>query len=136
MDPASAIGVAAAAVQFLDTSLKALEICRQIRDDSTSSTLRNKELEDSLRKLKETRKDLESPTIRVPKKVKDIATKCATTSDDLLRVLEDVRGAGKPVSKMKATYPALRGRRTIEKHEKSLKEWQRLLDRALLQDVW
>ena len=136
MDPISALGAAAAAVQFLDISLKALEVCRQVRDDEKSSTARNKELEDALRSLKGVRKDLESPTTQTSKNIKDVARKCASTHDELLKLLENVRGAGKQLSTMKAAYRVMRERRTIEKLENTLKERQKLLDRALLQDTW
>ena len=48
----AAIGVAAAAVQFFDFSLKTLTLCKQIHDSEKSATEANQELETSIGKLK------------------------------------------------------------------------------------
>jgi hypothetical protein len=137
MDPISAIGVAAAAVQFLDVSLKALRICREIRDDAQSSTEKNKELENSARKLKESRTELSTPPrSNVPRRIADTAKQCAVHIDELVRVLEHVRGAGMKIGTAKATFRVMRERRTIEKLENLLNEKQKTLDRLLIQDIW
>ena len=44
MEAVAAIGVAAAAVQFLDFSTKTLALCKQIRESSTGSTETNAQL--------------------------------------------------------------------------------------------
>ena len=58
MEAVAAIGVAAAAVQFLDFSTKTLALCKQIRDSSTGSTETNAELTKSTKELKEMQKEL------------------------------------------------------------------------------
>ena len=138
MDGLSALSVAAAVVQFLDFSLKALEICRQVRDSERSSTERNAELEQALRTIKDLRKELNSSTAprKTSKRIRDAASKCIATTDELLKTLEHVRGAGKQISTAKAAFRVLRERKTIEKLENTLKERQRIVDQALLQDVW
>lgn len=137
MDPVTALGVAAAVVQFLDVGVKALETCREIRDEATSSTKRNKELEEAAVVLKELRKGLESTQRNsAPKRIVEIARSCVAAADDLLLVLENVRGAGKQISTAKATFRAMRERKTIEKLSNVLQSRQKVLDQLLLQDIW
>jgi hypothetical protein len=58
MEAVAAIGLAAAAMQFLDFSTKTLALCKQIRDSSTGSTEANAELTKSTKELKEMQKEL------------------------------------------------------------------------------
>ena len=44
MDPATALGVAAAIVQFVELGLKTLALSKQIRDSDTDATLLHAEL--------------------------------------------------------------------------------------------
>ena len=60
LDPVSAIGVAAAAIQFLQFSLQVLDVCRQIRDDAEAASDANKELEEYSRTLQGLNKDLKA----------------------------------------------------------------------------
>jgi hypothetical protein len=58
MEAVAAVGVAAAAVQFLDFSIKTLALCKEIRDSSTGSTKTNDELTKSIKKLTAMQTDL------------------------------------------------------------------------------
>ncbi|KAH9901899.1 hypothetical protein F4778DRAFT_131203 [Xylariomycetidae sp. FL2044] len=139
MDPISAIGVAAAGIQFLDASLKALIICKEIRDSGTGSTHHNKELEQNARTIRSCRKELMAPVAgnkHIPRRILDIATKCDAKTDELIQVLEHVRGAGKGIHTAKATLRAMKGKRTIEKLQNSMNEMRTALDQALVQDLW
>jgi hypothetical protein len=60
VDPASAIGIAAAAAQFFDTGIKAIRLCRQIRSSAIGATQGNEELKVTVRKLRDNRKDLQA----------------------------------------------------------------------------
>lgn len=137
MDPVSALGVAAAVNQFLDVAAKALETCRQIRDDATSSAKRNKELEQAAVVLKDLRKELESTQRnQAPRRIVEAAKSCTGAADELLPLLEHVRGAGKQISTAKATFRAMRERKTIEKLQNYLAARQKVLDQLLIQDIW
>jgi hypothetical protein len=58
MEAVAAVGVAAAAVQSLDFSVRTLSLCREIRDSSTNSTKANDELAKSVKRLTAIQKDL------------------------------------------------------------------------------
>lgn len=58
IDPASAIGVAAATVQFFAVGIKAIRLGKQICASKTGSTEANEALEVSLKAMSDIRKDL------------------------------------------------------------------------------
>jgi hypothetical protein len=62
MEAVAAIGIAAAAAQFLDFSIKTLALCKEIRDSSSGSTKTNDELTKSIKKLMVMQKDLRQTT--------------------------------------------------------------------------
>lgn len=51
MDPATALGTAAAAVQFIEVGLKTLALCKEIRDSDTDTTLLRAELQKATKQL-------------------------------------------------------------------------------------
>lgn len=51
MDPATALGVAAAAVQFIEVGLKTLALCIEIRDSESDTTVLHAELQQSSKQL-------------------------------------------------------------------------------------
>lgn len=59
MDPVSALGVAAAAVQFFQFSVEAIKLCKEIRENG-GTTDTNKRLEKSTREVRQAYKDLEA----------------------------------------------------------------------------
>ncbi|KAK7920496.1 hypothetical protein PG985_008518 [Apiospora marii] len=90
MDPASAVGVAAAAAQFLGIALKAIRLCYQIRDNADSATDRNRELEELARELTGSNANLTCPTAgRVPRRITNVANKCDRLTKDVLDLLHD-----------------------------------------------
>lgn len=137
MDPVSSVGIAAAVVQFLDGGLKLLTICREIRDDLGSSTARNRELEEAARLLKGSRQEIErAQTSRIPRRILEIGKSCAGTNDELISVLEYVKGAGKQITTARAAFRVMRERRTIEKLQNALRSKQSVLEQLLIQDIW
>ncbi|KAI5357818.1 hypothetical protein Slin14017_G118310 [Septoria linicola] len=140
MDAISALGVAAATVQFLDFSFQALHLCRQIRDDVTGATAANAQLDEYARDVPNAAEDLKkasstkSPTAR---QIAKVAQQCVITADELLVVLERVRRAGQSsfLNDVKATFRVMKDRRTIEKLQNALKTHQVRLDSAVNHDV-
>ncbi|KAK8088288.1 hypothetical protein PG997_003249 [Apiospora hydei] len=125
MDPVSAVGIAAAAAQFIGIGIKAAALCKEIRDNADSSTDRNKALESLVRETRESRKELlTSPPQRVPRRISDLATKCAQAADELLHLLESVRGAGANthVSTAKRLFRVMKEKKQIEKLERRVQE--------------
>jgi hypothetical protein len=136
MDPITAISLAAATVQFLQFGLGALAICKQIRDNVDHATDGNREIEDSIRRLHELRKDL-TPTA-MPRgtsnrHVVEAALECSQLSDELLQILQVLKdhARGKNLAVLRKTLQALKSQRRIEKLQNKLVARQARLDTAL-----
>ncbi|KAK4908430.1 hypothetical protein LTR49_022698 [Elasticomyces elasticus] len=138
MDPASAIGVAAAVLQFLEFTVKVLKTCKEIRDDANSATQNNKELEQSARTLEHFRAELGSVirSKQANRRIVTIAYECAQTAKELMDLLEYIRGGdGKLGTAAKATWRAMLKRKPIERLQRSLQEREAVLDKVLNQDT-
>lgn len=140
MDPISAVGVAAAAVEFLTFGLHALELCREIRDAQDGATKANQDLESATKDINDIIKDLSTSTRNAntgQRRIIALARDCLASSDELLKLLGNVRGAGnaKPTHATIATFKAIKARRQIEKLKASLEYKQKSLDAALTHDV-
>ncbi|KAK5685480.1 hypothetical protein LTS10_003559 [Elasticomyces elasticus] len=137
MDPASAIGVAAAVLQFLEFSVKVLKTCKEIRDDANSATQNNKELEQSARTLEHFRAELGSvvQSKQANRRIVTIAYECAQTAKELIDLLEYIRGGNEKLGTAKATWRAMLKRKPIERLQKSLQEREAVLDKVLNQNT-
>ncbi|KAK5705774.1 hypothetical protein LTR17_021363 [Elasticomyces elasticus] len=137
MDPASAIGVAAAVLQFLEFSVKVLKTCKEIRDDANSATQNNKELEKAARTLEDFRAELGSVmrSKQANRRIVTIAYECAQTAKELIDLLEYIRGGDGKLGTAKATWRAMLKRKPIERLQKSLQEREAVLDKVLNQDT-
>ncbi|KAK7964386.1 hypothetical protein PG988_011360 [Apiospora saccharicola] len=134
MESVAALGVAAAAVQFFGVVVKATALCREIRDNAESATDHNRDLEVSVRELRSVQAQLahatQSSQTITRRRITDCLTKCYVDYDELLRLLEEVRGAGQSRSTLRNVCRAMKDRRRIEKLERSL-----LSKRDILHDV-
>lgn len=139
MDPASGIGVAAAVVQFVQVSLKALETCREIRDSVNSSTERNAELETAIGVAVETRKSLTTvQTTGSGRRITSIVKECEREGDELIKLLKYIRdeegkAKGKPRSTARLFCRTLKEKKTVEKLENRLRSREKQLGDALVQ---
>ncbi|KAK5707469.1 hypothetical protein LTR97_000003 [Elasticomyces elasticus] len=137
MDPASAIGVAAAVLQFLEFSVKVLKTCKEIRDDANSATQNNRELEKAARTLEDFRAELGSVmrSKHANRRIVTIAYECAQTAKELIDLLEYIRGGDGKLGTAKATWRAMLKRKPIERLQRSLQEREAVLDKVLNQDT-
>ncbi|KAK6836868.1 hypothetical protein PG987_007363 [Apiospora arundinis] len=143
MESVAALGVAAAAVQFFGVVVKATALCRQIRDNTDSATDYNKSLEASVRELRDVRGQLltaaQPPQGQTPsssrRRVNEWITKCQQDSDDLIKLLEEMRGAGRNTNAARNLFRAIKDRRRIEKLEKSLQSKKEVLQEVLQHDT-
>jgi hypothetical protein len=141
MDPVTALSVAAAAFQFVSFSLEALELCRQIRDDAEGATAANKALEASIKELNDASEGLKTQvaadTSQTGKRIKKITSDCLALENDLINILEQVRGAArkKPLGALNATFRALKGNKKIEKLKNALKDRLAALESAINHDI-
>ncbi|KAI0467403.1 hypothetical protein F4859DRAFT_525306, partial [Xylaria cf. heliscus] len=137
MDPVSALGVAAAALQFLDASAKAYNAFQEIRSSAESSTERNKQLEDNIRAAQNLR-DSFMP-VSAPQgttdPVSELAAKCASKADELLKLLEYIRGSGQDRNTIQATFRAMKERKKVKKLHESLAEDRVTLDQMISQKL-
>ena len=140
LDPVSALSVAAAVFQFLSFSHEALDLCREIRDNAEGATQYNKSLEGSSRELRGVVKELQIATAntnQAGKRLNRIAIECLSLSNDLVKLLDDVRGAAlwQPIGATKPTFKAMKESRKIEKLKNAIEEKQALLNTALSHDI-
>ena len=141
LDPGTALNVATATVQFISFSLEALELCRQIRDDTQGATAANKALEASTKELNALLKDLQTQlatnSSQTGKRISKVTADCLASADDLVKLLAEVRGASakKPLGAVNATFKALRGNKKIEKLKNALSEKLATLEIAVDHDV-
>jgi hypothetical protein len=139
MEAVAAIGVAAAAVQFLDFSTKTLVLCKQIRDSSTGSTEVNAELTKSTKEIKEMQKELRqagNTPSSIYRKLLQAVKDCALVADELLKLLEDFRElARKSFGAMRSSFNVLKDSRKIEKLQKRLADCREKFMIALTMDM-
>ncbi|KAJ3579080.1 hypothetical protein NPX13_g1486 [Xylaria arbuscula] len=137
MDPVSAVGIAAAAVQFLEASIKAYNTFQEIRHSSERATAGNQQLEDDIRSAQTLRTSLVST--RAPQGARDPVSKlterCTSKADELLTLLEYVHGSGEDISSVRAATRSFRKRRAIEELHLSLKESQDTLNHMISQEL-
>ena len=128
MEAVAAIGVAAAAVQFFEFSLKTLTLCKQIHDSEKSATDANQELETSIGKLKQITEDLQLNVV-LPAVHRPIATArqdCVAAIVDLEKLLEGVKPKSRkrPFATARSAYRAMRSKSKIEALRNKVSEAQ------------
>ena len=128
MEAVAAIGVAAAAVQFFEFSLKTLTLCKQIHDSEKSATDANQELETSIGKLKQITEDLQLNVV-LPAVHRPIATArqdCVAAIGDLEKFLDDVKPKYRkhPFATARSAYRAMRSKPKIEALQNKVSEAQ------------
>jgi hypothetical protein len=125
----AALGVAAAAVQFFDFSLKALSLCKQIRDNEKGATQVNQELENCTKKLKEIFEELK-PDVNLAvadRPITKARQDCIAVISDLEKLLADVKlkSSDKNFPAVKAAFCVMKGKRRVEVLQNKLLEAQR-----------
>jgi hypothetical protein len=137
MDPASAIGVAAAAVQFFAIGIKAFRLGKQICASKTGSTEANEALEGSLKAISDIRKDLRHDIIRdANSNIAKAQKQCLEIAEKLLKVLESIKASSqtaksKFLKDVSATWQVMRARSKIDKLEQELRVAQDHFKEAL-----
>lgn len=139
MEALAAVGVASAAVQFLDFSVKTLALCKEIRDSSDGSTKTNNDLIKSVKVLKAWQKDLQqkcNTTSGAGRRLVETVRACSRIADQLLQLLEHIREvAQKALGTLRAALRALREGKRIEKLQTQLSDCQVKLHLALTAEM-
>lgn len=91
MDPASALGVASAAITFIDFGFKLTRGTFEVYKSATGSTESNTNIKAITQDLRNFTADLNNDFVgstEHEKAIRDIAAKCCTLSDKLLKILQ------------------------------------------------
>jgi hypothetical protein len=137
MDPASAIGVAAATVQFFAVGIKAIRLGKQICASKTGATEANEALEESLKAISNIRKELRHDIIRDGNSnIAKAQKQCLEIAEKLLKVLESIKASSqtaksKFLKDVSATWQIMRSRSKIDKLEQELRVAQNNFKEAL-----
>ncbi|KAI1823016.1 hypothetical protein F4861DRAFT_540414 [Xylaria intraflava] len=133
MDPISAVAVAAAAIQFLDASIKACNAFQEIRHSAKSATEGNEQLEDDIRSAQRLRASLlsTSGSQEATDPVSELTTRCTSKADELLALLEYVRGSGESLSSAHVFVRVVRKQRAIKELYNALKTHQDNLNQMI-----
>jgi hypothetical protein len=139
MEAVAAVGIAAAAAQFLDFSVKTLTLCKEIRDSSSGSTKTNDKLTKSIKKLTAMQKDLQqygsTPSSTYRQLIRAVQD-CSVVASELLKLLEDIREvAKKSLGTMRSALKAIKERKSIEKLQARLADCQDKYHIALTTDM-
>jgi gamma-glutamyl:cysteine ligase YbdK (ATP-grasp superfamily) len=125
----AAVGVAAAAVQFFEFSLKTLTLCKQIHDSEKSATEANHELETSIGKLKQITEDLQLNVVlqAVDRPITTARQDCVAAIGDLEKLLDDVKPKSRKHSfaAARSALRAIRSKPKIEALQNKISEAQR-----------
>jgi hypothetical protein len=124
----AAIGVAAAAVQFFDFSLKTLTLCKQIHDSEKSATEANQELETSIGKLKQITENLQLNVVlpAVDRPIMIARQDCVAAIGDLEKLLDGVKPKSRKHSfaTARSAFRAMRSKPKIEALQNRVSEAQ------------
>lgn len=125
----AALGIASAVIQFIDFSLKALVLCKQIRDSEKGASQANQELEIYIRDLKQINGELKLD-VRLPvadRPITKARSDCAAITEDLQKLLNDVKvkSRDRNFATSGAAFRVLKNRRGIEVLQNKLFEAQK-----------
>jgi len=139
MDPGTALGVAAAAVQFIDFGLKALALCKQIRDSDTDTTVLHAELQQSIRQLETIQSGvtLDSFPRDTSRSIKQCSQDCSSTAKELQDLLSEIREIAqkKRFGAPRAAFRAMKDQKKIEKIQNKLERCQARFQTAVTVDT-
>ena len=139
MEALAAVGVASAAVQFLDFSIKTVALCKEIRDSSTGSTKANEELIRSIKELKALQNTLQqsssTPSSTYRQLVRTVQD-CTRVANELLQLLEHVREVSRrTLGPMRSALRAIKDGKRLEKLQAQLSGCQDKLHLALTAEM-
>ncbi|KAF7510814.1 hypothetical protein GJ744_005914 [Endocarpon pusillum] len=148
MDPATAFGIAAGVLQVVQLSVKALQTCRKLyKDGSLAENEGTREVTQALGKyyylllntvgvLKASIGQTSTSALQdaATKDVMEISEKCSETAAELLKELSKLQLDSKSDLRrvIRKTFQAMHRKSFIEKVQKELTEYQRILDTCIL----
>jgi hypothetical protein len=128
MDPATALRVAAAIVQFVEVGLKTMALWKQIRDSDTNTTLLHYELQQSIKQLESIQAGvtLDSSPRDTSRSIKQCSQECSSDPKDLQDLLSEIRAVAqkKRSGAARAAFRAMKDQKKIEKIQNKLGKCQ------------
>lgn len=135
MDPATAVGVASAAISFLDLTIKICELASQVRSSANGATKHNDELEKELNTFKERTEDITS--IRLGPLLKGTVDDSIAASAEFLALLKRIRTArdDKAFGVARAVYLLIKHRDDVVALQHKVERCQLSLIQGLTQEA-
>jgi hypothetical protein len=139
MDPATALGVAAAAVQFIEVGLKTLALCKQIRDSDTDSTVLHAELLQATKQLESLQKAVTLDVFPrdTSRAIKQCSQDCSSAAKELQDLLTEIRAIAqkKRFGAARAAFRAMKDQKKVEKLQNRLEKCQSRFQTAVSVDT-
>lgn len=135
MDPATAIGVASAAISFLDFTILLCKLAGEVSSSENGATRYNAELEAEIKKFEQTTKDVSS--VQLPAQLSFVIDESISASTDLLNLLERIRKTRdhKRSRPFKAVYMSLRYRNDVATLQSRVEKCRRLVAEGISQET-
>ena len=135
MDPTVAFSLVCGIIQIIDYSTKVVRKCHELYRDGVSSE--NKEAEEMANHLTDLCAKLDSKDENVGKDLLDLGSKCSSTAQELVAELEKLRinGPHRKRQSLNKSFKAMLKRNDMEKIQKRLEGYEKLLDSRILVDL-
>ena len=135
MDPYVAFSLVCGIIQLVDFSTRVVKKCHELYRDGVSSE--NKEAEEMASHLTDLRAKLDFTNESVGEDLLDLGSKCSSTAEDLVAELEKLKvdGRHRKRQSLSVSFKAVLKRNSMDKIQKRLEEYQKLLDSRILVDL-
>lgn len=141
MDPATAIGVASAAITFMDFTITVCQTFREIKSSRDGATKENADLEEAEGRCKRMSEQLQMKKSRAASpqlgpELEQCVEKCDSISTELLELLARMREARHSRMSGKAVYLVLRHQGRIHELQGKAESYRVTLAQGLIHATW
>jgi hypothetical protein len=143
MDPASAVGVASAAITFLDFSIDVCKTFSQVLTSDEGITKHNAEVEATVKRHKEMIEALKTKgssatSLQLGPNISSAVDESIAVSTELLVLIERLRLAkyAPVIGPLKAVYHSMRSRERVERLQRTAESCRSAITQGLIQATW
>jgi hypothetical protein len=143
MDPASAVGVASAAITFLNFSIDVCKTFSQILTSDEGITKHNADVAATVKRYKEMSEALKTKgasatSLQLGPTVSSAVDESIAVSKDLLVVVERLRQAkdAPVIGSLKAVYRSMRSRERMERLQRKAETSRSVITQGLVEATW
>lgn len=141
MDPATAIGVASAAITFMDFTITVCQTFREIKSSTDGATKENADIEEAERRCKRMSEQLQmkkngAASAQLGPDLELCVEKCNSISTELLDLLARIRDARNSRMPGKAVYLVLRHQGKIKELQGKAEGHRVTLAQGLIHATW